>query len=151
MQRHPPMPHRAKAASTEGATTPPRRASAAGISAAPSCVFFASSYALRMTAPRASTRAADAERLREQAQGRESESVVVSETLSAQQAAALLGVSRPHLTMLLDQDRIPYQTTAGGHRRIRRSDIEAYRESQQLAHAAMRESMHSTEELADDE
>ncbi|HXE43842.1 MAG TPA: helix-turn-helix domain-containing protein [Conexibacter sp.] len=104
-----------------------------------------------MTAPRASTRAADAERLREQAQGRESESVVVSETLSAQQAAALLGVSRPHLTMLLDQDRIPYQTTAGGHRRIRRSDIEAYRESQQLAHAAMRESMHSTEELADDE
>ena len=53
--------------------------------------------------------------------------------------------------MLLDRDRIPYQTTAGGHRRIRRSDIEDYRERQELAHAAMRESMRSAEELADDE
>lgn len=94
---------------------------------------------------------AAAEVLREQAQGRESKIVVVRETLSAQQAADLLGVSRPHLTMLLDRDRIPYQTTAGGHRRIRRSDIEDYRERQQLAHAAMRESMHSADELADDE
>jgi excisionase family DNA binding protein len=94
---------------------------------------------------------AAAEVLREQAQGRESEIVVVRETLSAQQAANLLGVSRPHLTMLLDRDRIPYQTTVGGHRRIRRSDIEGYRERQQLAHAAMRESMRSAEELADDE
>ena len=94
---------------------------------------------------------AAAEVLHEQAQGRESEIVVVRETLSAQQAADLLGVSRPHLTMLLDRDRIPYQTTVGGHRRIRRSDIEEYRERQQLAHAAMRESMRSAEELADDE
>jgi len=94
---------------------------------------------------------AAAEVLREQAQGRESEIVVVRETLSTQQAADLLGVSRPHLTMLLDRDRIPYQTTAGGHRRIRRSDIEDYRERQELAHAAMRESMRSAEELADDE
>jgi excisionase family DNA binding protein len=94
---------------------------------------------------------AAAEVLREQAQGRESEIVVVRETLSTQQAAKLLGVSRPHLTMLLDRDRIPYQTTAGGHRRIRRSDIEEYRERQELAHAAMRESMGSAEELADDE
>jgi len=94
---------------------------------------------------------AAAEVLREQAQGRESEIVVVRETLSAQQAADLLGVSRPHLTMLLDRDRIPYQTTAGRHRRIRRSDIDAYRERQQLAHTAMRESMRSAQELADDE
>lgn len=94
---------------------------------------------------------AAAEVLREQAQGRESEIVVVRETLSAQQAADLLGVSRPHLTMLLDRDRIPYQRTAGGHRRIRRSDIADYRERQQLAHAAMRESMRSADELADDE
>lgn len=100
-----------------------------------------------MAASRASTRAADAERLHEH----ESEIVAERETLSAQQAADLLGVSQPHLTMLLDRNRIPYQTTAGGHRRIRRSDIEDYRERQQLAHAAMRESMHSAEELADDE
>lgn len=99
----------------------------------------------------ASVLEAAAEVLREQAQGRESEIVVVRETLSAQQAADLLGVSRPHLTMLLDRDRIPYQLTAGGHRRIRRSDIEDYRERQHLAHAAMRESMRSAEELADDE
>jgi len=103
-----------------------------------------------MTASRASTHAADAERLREQAQGHESE-IVIRETLSAQQAADLLGVSRPHLTMLLDRDRIPYQTTAGGHRRIRRADIEVYRKRQELAHAAMRESMRSAEDLADDE
>jgi excisionase family DNA binding protein len=88
---------------------------------------------------------------RAQAHGRESETVVVRETLSTQHAANLLGVSRPHLTMLLDRDRIPYQTTVGGHRRIRRSDIEDYRERQALAHAAMRESMRSAEELADDE
>ncbi|HEX7292425.1 MAG TPA: excisionase family DNA-binding protein [Conexibacter sp.] len=94
---------------------------------------------------------AAAEVLREQAQGRESDIVVVRETLSTQQAADLLGVSRPHLTMLLDRDRIPYQTTAGGHRRIRRSDIEDYHERQALAHAAMRESMRSADELADDE
>jgi excisionase family DNA binding protein len=92
-----------------------------------------------------------AEVLREQAQGRESEIVVVREMLSAQQAADLLGVSRPHLTMLLDRDHIPSQATAGGHRRIRRSDIEDYHERQQLAHAAMRESMRSADKLADDE
>lgn len=91
---------------------------------------------------------AAAEVLREQAQGRDSEIVVVRETLSAQQAADLLSVSRPHLTMLLDRDRIPYQTTAGGHRRIRRSDIDDYREHQQLAHTSMRESMRCAEELA---
>lgn len=73
------------------------------------------------------------------------------ETLSAQQTADLLGVSRPHLTMLLDRARIPYQTTTSRHRRIGRSDIEDDRERQQLAHAAMRESKRSAEELADDE
>ncbi len=94
---------------------------------------------------------AAAEVLSDQAQGRESKIVVVRERLSTQQAADLLGVSRPHLTMLLDRDRIPHQTTAGGHRRIRRSDVEAYRDRQELARSAMHDAMNSGETLADDE
>jgi excisionase family DNA binding protein len=73
------------------------------------------------------------------------------ETLSTEQAADLLGVSRSHLTTLLDRDRIPCQTTPDGHRRIHRSDLEDYREREQLAHAAMRASMHSADDLADNE
>lgn len=94
---------------------------------------------------------AAAEVLREQARGHEPEIVVVRESLSTQQAADLLGISRPHLTMLLDRDRIPYQTTPGGHRRIRRSDIEDYQERQEQGYALMRESMRASERLADDE
>jgi excisionase family DNA binding protein len=73
------------------------------------------------------------------------------ETLSTEQAANLLGVSRSHLEMLLDRDRIPSQTTAGGDRRIHRSALEDYRERQQLARTAIRASMHSANELADNE
>jgi excisionase family DNA binding protein len=95
--------------------------------------------------------AAAAEVLREQAHGREPQVVVVRESLTTQQAADLLGVSRPHLTMLLDRDRIPYRATAGGHRRIRRSDVEAYRDRKALARSAMEDAMKSAETLADDE
>ncbi len=94
---------------------------------------------------------AAAELLREQACGRDAKLVVVPETLSTQQAADLLGVSRPHLTMLLDRDRIPYRTTPGGHRRIERSDVEAYRTQQALAQSAMDDAMISSNSLADDD
>ncbi len=94
---------------------------------------------------------AAAELLREQARGRDAKLVVVPETLSTQQAADLLGVSRPHLTMLLDRDRIPHRTTPGGHRRIERSHVEAYRTQQALAQSAMDDAMTSSNSLADDD
>lgn len=90
---------------------------------------------------------AAAEALRQQASGEQPEIVVLRETLSAQQAADLLGVSRPHLNMLLDRERIPYTTTPGGHRRIKRADIEAYNSRQQRARDLMHESMAHAEQL----
>lgn len=92
--------------------------------------------------------AAAAEALRCEANGEQPDIVVVREILSAQQAAGLLGVSRPHLNVLLDRERIPYTTTTGGHRRIRRADIERFRDRRAQAHDAMRDAMAAAEDLA---
>jgi excisionase family DNA binding protein len=92
--------------------------------------------------------AAAAEALRCEANGEQPEIVVVREILSAQQAANLLGVSRPHLNVLLDRERIPYTTTTGGHRRIERADIEHFRARRAQAHDAMRDAMATAEDLA---
>jgi len=94
---------------------------------------------------------AAAEALRCEARGERPEIVVLRKALSAQQAADLLGVSRPHLNVLLDRERIPYTTTAGGHRRIRRSDVEAFRDRRARAEALMRESMAAADELGSTE
>jgi excisionase family DNA binding protein len=55
------------------------------------------------------------------------------EILTTREAAELLGMSRPYLVHLLETDaiRIPVQKVgpgAGGHRRIRLSDVLAYRQ-----------------------
>ncbi len=50
----------------------------------------------------------------------------VTKNLSSQEAADLLGVSRPYLIKLLDSGEIPY-TRTGRNRRVRFGDVNSYR------------------------
>jgi excisionase family DNA binding protein len=51
-----------------------------------------------------------------------------STLISTAQAADILGVSRPTMVRILEQDKIPY-TTPGKHRRLRLEDVLDYKES----------------------
>lgn len=47
--------------------------------------------------------------------------------LSTEEAAQMMGRSRPHVAMLIDSGKLPYaQTTAGGHRRVPASSVQAW-------------------------
>lgn len=60
-----------------------------------------------------------------------------SQTLTTQQAADLLGISRPTLIKALDEDRLPY-TRSGSHRRISLGDVLDYHERRRRdQHAAI--------------
>jgi len=60
--------------------------------------------------------------------------------LTTQQAAELLGVSRPHLVKLLEMGAIAHRKV-GAHRRVRVSDLALYRKSQSGGQAARTETI----------
>lgn len=95
--------------------------------------------------------AAAPEALRRQAAGEAVKVQVLGEQLTANEAAELLGVSRPHLNMLLDRERIPYTKTAGGHRRISRKVLEGYQARMARARDLMGTSASAEADLADDD
>lgn len=77
--------------------------------------------------------------LAELADGNAVKVVTVHAELTTQEAADLLHVSRPHLVKLLEAGHLPFHKT-GKHRRVRFSDLSAYKAKQeQTSVAAMDE------------
>ena len=65
--------------------------------------------------------------VRELAEGNAVAVLPVRAELTTQEAADLLGVSRPYLIKLIDTGTLPCTVTTGNHRRLRLSDVLAYR------------------------
>ena len=77
--------------------------------------------------------------LAELAQGRTVTMMPTDATLTTQQAADMLNVSRPYLVKLLDEGKLPH-TMVGTHRRVTLLDTLAYKQQQAMrAEAAMNE------------
>ena len=78
--------------------------------------------------------------------GRAISVVPVAQRLTTQEAADLLGVSRPTLVKLLEDGAIPYEQP-GRHRRVRLADLLAYRDARRFARKETLDRM--TEEAGD--
>jgi excisionase family DNA binding protein len=68
-----------------------------------------------------------------------------TEVLTSQQAADLLGMSRPTLVRLLDSGHLPFEKV-GSHRRVLRTDVLAYREQRRQAQYAALDAMPFSED-----
>ncbi len=67
--------------------------------------------------------------------------------LTTQQAAELLGMSRPYLVRLLERDELPYEMV-GTHRRIALEDVLRYRrERSERRRAALRDLLQDADSL----
>jgi excisionase family DNA binding protein len=81
--------------------------------------------------------------LSEVAQGHAVQIIPVHAELRTQEAADLLGVSRPHLVKLLDEGVLP-SWKVGAHRRVRLAELLAYRDRRE---AAARQAMQDLTDL----
>jgi len=70
----------------------------------------------------------------------------VHQRLTTQEAAGLLGISRPTLVKLLESGEIPFERP-GRHRRVRLADVLAYRAERSVQ---VRESLDRMVEIADE-
>lgn len=78
--------------------------------------------------------------LSELANGNAVKVVPIRAELTTQEAADLINVSRPHLVKLLEAGDLPFHKT-GSHRRVRFSDLMAYKAAQEQASAAAMEEL----------
>ena len=78
--------------------------------------------------------------LSELAEGNAVKVVPIHAELTTQEAADLINVSRPHLVKLLEAGDLPFHKT-GKHRRVRFSDLMAYKTAQELASTAAMEEL----------
>lgn len=81
----------------------------------------------------------------ELAQGHAVSVMPIHAELTTQQAAELLGVSRPHLIKLLGEKQIPYDRPSK-HRRIRLSDVLEYKELRDTQRRAALDQMRTEDE-----
>jgi len=80
-------------------------------------------------------------------EGRTVKIVPENSTLTTQEAAELLNVSRPYLVSLLEEDKIKY-FKVGTHRRIRFTDLMAYKEERDATgKVALDEMVEASEDL----
>lgn len=84
--------------------------------------------------------------LEEVADGHTVALVSEAEEVSTSAAAAFLGVSRPHVVKLIETGLLP-RRMAGSHRRVRLTDLVAYKRSVDQRHAFLDELMEETEEM----
>lgn len=85
--------------------------------------------------------------LAEMAGGRALSVMPVEAELTTSRAASLLNVSRPYLSRLLDTGKIPFRLV-GTHKRVRLSELKAYRERQDKeSYAALAELQAQAQEL----
>ena len=85
--------------------------------------------------------------LTELADGHALSVVPVDSDLTTSQAASFLNMSRPYLTRLLDEGKLPFHSV-GTHKRVRLRDLTAYRERQdEESYAALAELQAQAQEL----